>query len=527
MTPLLVTTDRRGKLSDMSGFSVSRRSFLAGAGAWLGLRRSFSATPDPEESVVVSLLHTTDIHGHIVPTQTYDGVQNVGGFARCATQIRRWRRESPHSLLVDLGDVYQGTAAGLLHQGNLMMKLFNRLGYDAWTLGNHDFDWGREALESNLALSASPILTGNLNLDGKPSGQMEGVWKRVVPWTMKEAGGFRIALVGLITPGLPYWLAPETLEGAAVEDPIPALKRSIAEARDAQADAVVVMAHMGWRKSDDFANPLRELLRGAPGVDVLLAGHSHQIQPSWNIGDVLCSQAAYYGIHCGRLDLTFDPATRKLIGRHARTVLMDESFEADPAVMETAAPDLKTASEQLARKVAVVKNRIDGKGRGSALVRLFCECFMDSLKSSGSAVDGVFHGTFGTGDLMPGELTVGDCWKLLPYENLLGTAKLSAKELIEVVREDRARYFSDRTLWPFDLEFNSSDEVTRFELHGKPVAADAEFTIAFNSYDMQSGSKNLMRLREIVSQPDARRKITSIDTRGALIDGLLKRGSIG
>lgn len=517
----------RGTVPAVSGFPVSRRSFLAGAGAWLGTRPIFAQAAEPSKSVTVSLFHTTDIHGHIVPTKTYDGTENVGGFARCATQIRRWRRESPHSLTLDIGDVYQGTAEGLLHQGNLMMKLFNRMGYDAWTLGNHDFDWGREALESNLALSTPPVLTGNLKVDGRAAGELDGPWKKVAPWMMKDCGGFRIALVGLITPGLPYWLADETLAGAVVQDPAAALKRSIAEARDAKADAVVVMAHMGWRKEDDFANPLHDILAAAPGVDVLLAGHTHQVKPSWTIGNILCSQAAYYGIHCGRLDLTFDPETRKLVDRRATTVFMDDSFELDPAVMETAEPDLKTAAEQLARKVAVVKRKIDGTGRRNDLARLFCEIFADSLKRTGTPVDGVFHGSFGTGDLMPGELTVGDCWTLLPYENLLGTARLSAKDLIEIAREDQGNYRSDRTLWPFDLRLGRNGEVLTFEKDAKPVPEDAVYTIAFNSYDMQSGGQSLMRLREIVSQPSAARKLTDIDTRGALIDGLLERGTIG
>ena len=86
--------------------------------------------------VTISLLHTTDLHGHILPTFDYDGTPDVGGLARCVTQIRRWRRHNPNTILIDVGDVYQGTDIGLRTQGNVMIDLFNHLKFDAWVVGN-------------------------------------------------------------------------------------------------------------------------------------------------------------------------------------------------------------------------------------------------------------------------------------------------------------------------------------------------------------------------------------------------------
>ena len=509
----------------MSGLTISRRGFLASSSAWLGAS-AFGLAANDGTSHTVSIFHTTDLHGHILPTKTYGGMENVGGFARCASCIRKWRIQSPDSLLVDIGDVYQGTAASLINGGNLMMRLFNLLGYDAWTLGNHDFDWGPEALETNLSLSKSPILTGNIRVSGKAPGTLEGAWKPVVPWIMKEVGGFRIALIGLVTPGLPYWLAQETLGGVLVEHPLDSLNRAVTEAKSSKADAIVVMGHMGWRNEDDFANPIREILNTVPGVDVFIAGHTHQDQPSWKLGNVLCTQASYHGIHCGRVDLTFDPETRKLIALNASTVLMDQSYELDPAVIALADPDLKKSAEQLARKVATVTKTISGSGNTNELSRLFCELFAKALERNQTPVDGVYHGTFGTGDIPIGDVTVADCWRMLPYENLLMTAELNSEELLQVFKIGGGNRKSDRILWPFEIELGPNGEVARFEHKGKPVAPGSRFTIAFNSYDAQSGGQSLMRLREITQQASAKRKVTSIDTRGALINGLLDRGTL-
>jgi len=475
----------------------------------------------------ISIFHTTDLHGRILPTSTYEGLDDVGGFARVATCLRRWRRECPHSLTVDVGDVVQGTAVSMQSGGRLMIELFNRLGYDAWTLGNHDFDWGPEKTEALLAASASPVLTANLERGGTRPGAFTAAWEKVKPWAIREVGGFRIGLVGLITPGLPYWLSPETLGGVAALDPAETLAGAVRELRGQQVDAVVVTGHMGWRFKDDYANPVRATLEDVAGVDVYLAGHSHQNQPAWMMRNVLCSQASYFGIHCGRIDLTFDLATRKLVDRRAFTILMDDRFELDPAVMQAARPDLAASEQELAREVATVAARIPGEGRGSDLARLLCECFADALGRRGTAVDGVFHGTFGSGDLPPGKLTVGDCWRIIPYENMLVTAEVTAGDLATILAEDRQVRGSDRMLWPFDVTFDPAGSVTRIAIGEEAVSPDRRLRIAFNSYDAQSGGRRMMRMREILAAPAANRTTTAVDTRGALISGLLDRGTVG
>jgi 2',3'-cyclic-nucleotide 2'-phosphodiesterase (5'-nucleotidase family) len=508
-------------MQDHSFTAVSRRSFLAAGGAWLGASVLADAAA-PRRGKTISIFHTTDLHGHILPTENYSGLGDLGGLARCATQIRRWRKEFPDSLLVDIGDVYQGTPVGLRTGGKIMIELFNRLGYDAWVLGNHDFDWGREAVEAALALSRCDVLTGNLSIDGQPAGRAGGVWDKVRPWSVREVGGFRIGLIGLITPGLPNWLSLATLGGVAATDPIESLRRGMAEIQAEKPDAIVVLGHMGFRFQDDFANPLREMLQAVEGVDVYLAGHSHQDQPSWMSGKVLCSQASYHGIHCGRIDLTFDRDSRELLERRAFTVLMDGRFELDPEVMEFARPELDRAAAEMKRKVCTVKRPVEGGGRYSGVVLLFCEAFAAALEKAGAPVDGVFHGTFGKDDIPAGELTVADCWKLLPYENDLITAELTGEELVTILTEDKG----NRTLWPFQLKRFESGEVKSFLFKGAPVDAAKRYRIALNSYDGQSGGRTLPLLHGILQRPESKRAETGVATREALIDYLRGKGEI-
>ena len=128
-----------------------RRDFLklvgqAGLVSAVPTLASAAATLNPD-TVCISILHTTDLHGHILPTSDYAGNPDRGGLARCATQIRRWREENSNSILIDIGDVYQGTDVSLRNKGALMIDLLNHLNYDAWVVGNHEFDWGMECFE--------------------------------------------------------------------------------------------------------------------------------------------------------------------------------------------------------------------------------------------------------------------------------------------------------------------------------------------------------------------------------------------
>src|SRR6266567_8199186 len=171
----------------------TRRDFLKLAGragllSTVPTLASAAAALNPD-TVCISILHTTDLHGHILPTSDYDGNRDRGGLARCATQIRRWQRENPNSILIDVGDLYQGTEVSLRNKGELMIDLFNHLGYDAWVVGNHEFDWGIEAFRQALQRSTMPVLGTNTILNGKSAGSSsdsQHPFAKVQPLVVKE-----------------------------------------------------------------------------------------------------------------------------------------------------------------------------------------------------------------------------------------------------------------------------------------------------------------------------------------------------
>jgi 5'-nucleotidase/UDP-sugar diphosphatase len=192
---------------DIFAPTTTRRRFLR----LLGQGTLLAALPAPlwaagADSVTLSILHTTDLHGHILPTSDYAGNGDLGGLARCASQIRQWRRDNPNSLLLDIGDVYQGTELGLRTRGAAMIRCLNALNYDAWVVGNHEFDWGPDAFAASVAASQMPVLSGNARIEGKPLGLATGPLAKIRPWLLKEVAGIRLAVISATTPALTSWL---------------------------------------------------------------------------------------------------------------------------------------------------------------------------------------------------------------------------------------------------------------------------------------------------------------------------------
>src|SRR5438874_879492 len=311
-----------------------------------------AATLD-SNAVCISILHTTDLHGHILPTSDYDGNPDRGGMARCVTQIRHWRQENPNSILIDIGDVYQGTDVGLRSKGELMIDLFNHLKYDAWIIGNHEFDWGIETFEQALERSTMPVLAANTLLEGKPVGEISDAknpFERIHPYVLKAIGGIKIAIIGVTTPGMPFWLRPEVARGIDFQYPVEPVRRAIAMAKSEGADAIVLAGHMGLKPrsgGDDFANTVMALTWEFPEAAVVIAGHTHQAIPSRLTNGVLFTQADHFGIHVGRVDLLFDRNSKKLLHRKAICELMDNRFHSDHVIVSRAESQLAESDSAL------------------------------------------------------------------------------------------------------------------------------------------------------------------------------------
>ena len=515
--------------------SWTRRDFLRIAGR-TGLLGAFptlasaAAALEPD-TVCISILHTTDLHGHISPTFDYDGTADRGGLARCVTQIRRWRRQNPNSILIDVGDVYQGTDVSLRNKGELMIDLFNHLQYDAWVIGNHEFDWGIEPFTHALQKSAMPVLGANTTLGGKPAGSSsdsQHPFAKVKPFIVRHIEGIKVAIVGITTPGMSFWLPREFTVGIDFQHPVEPVRRAIAQAKSEGADAIVLTGNMGLKPrtgGDDFANTVMALTSEFPDIAVFIAGHTHQAVPSRLTNRVLFTQADHFGIHVGRVDLLFDRNSKRLVRREAICELMDNRSDPDHVVLSRAGSELAESEAALAQPIGELKETLHARGRRghpSEIEKLIGAAIAETLAERSIITDAVMHGVFDeNAKLAAGLTTINDVWNIIPYENLIVTATLSPDEIKSVMEEVYANH-EPRSLMGIvvRVEGRAPDcRITSMTFSdGRALERDKRYIIAFNSFDARSGGHHFMKLRALLDRPEANCVLHPVQTRDAVID---------
>jgi len=511
--------------------SPTRRAFLKTIGqaglfcAVPGIARA-AATPN-DNTVQISILHTTDLHGHILPTSDYAGNADLGGFARCVTQIRRWRRQNRNSILIDVGDVYQGTDVSLRTNGALIIDLFNHLKYDAWVVGNHEFDWGVETFMNALAKSEMPVLAANIH--GKAGGEISAnPFVKIQPYILKEVDGIRIAVIGVTTPGMPFWFRPEFIRGFDFEYAVEPVRRAMTKAKSDGADAIVLAGHMGLKPrngGDDFANNVVALTSEFPEAAAFIAGHTHQTIPTRLTNGVLLTQADHFGIHVGRLDLTFDRASKQLLQREARCELMNNRIPMDHVVLSRTKPQLDASACALAQPIGTLAETLHVRGRPdepSEVEALIGAAILEALRERGTAVDGAMHGVFDEkNNFVAGPKTVNDIWNLIPFENFVVTAELTPEEIKTVVEEVYASR-EPRNLLGFEIETEGSGYERRIAAvrlaDGGTLERDKRYLIAFNTFDSRSAGHRFMKLRALLETAPTRCTFHPVQTRDAVID---------
>lgn len=301
--------------------SLNRRGFIKQSLAF-GTIATFGSFPFVAEATPkakrLTILHTNDVHSRIDPFPM-DGSRNqgLGGVARRSTLIDQIRQAEKNVLLLDAGDMFQGTPYFNMFEGELELELMSKLGYDAGTFGNHEFDNGIVGLVKHLDKANFPFLTANYDFTGT---LLEG---RTKDYIVIEKSGIRIGLtgVGIDIAGL---VDPNNHKGMHYLDPIPVLNRIAKMLREEKkCDLVICLSHLGYKYENEQVSDLK-LAANCQNVDIILGGHTHTfLDEPTRVRDldgkeVWVNQVGFAGIRLGRLDVVFDKSTgeKNIIAQH-------------------------------------------------------------------------------------------------------------------------------------------------------------------------------------------------------------------
>ena len=270
----------------------------------------FGSSLFKNDLVHLTILHTNDVHSRIDPfPMDGTGNQGLGGVPARMKLIKKVRDSEKNVLLLDAGDIFQGTPYFNLYNGELEMKLMSQMGYDASTVGNHDFDAGMENLAKQLQFANFPLVNVNYDFSNTP---MKG---HTQPYKIFVKDGVRIGVfgVGIALKGL----VADALAGATVyNDPLDIANRTAATLKNEEkCDYVICLSHLGYKydragesdKIDDvkFAEASRH-------IDLIIGGHTHtflkqpDIRKNLDGSPVIINQVGWAGIMLGRIDVTFE-----------------------------------------------------------------------------------------------------------------------------------------------------------------------------------------------------------------------------
>jgi len=461
------------------------------------------------DSLVV--LHTNDIHSHVLPFHRSEDVL-VGGSAARASRIERERARNPDLLLLDAGDVIQGTPAYNLFRGVPDTRVMSAMRYDAVALGNHDLDDGPAAWIHLRQYATYPVLSANIfaaadsgwarDLTETPPAEVRSnsQWiggQRVSekaplrflarPYVILPWHGAKVAILGLTTGRLVNIVRISANRGVAVSDPIAAARYYVPRLRE-QADIVIALTHLGVE--DD-----KELARRVPGIDLIVGGHSHTrletVEYSGTgtapkLPGVPIVQTGAWGDRIGRSVLRFEG------GRPA-----DFSYELlrvrpadgeDPAIAEMLRPVADSVSVAMGATVYVSKGRVP-QPRREDVETAIGNFAADVLRESAGADIGIMN-TGGIRAPIPhGPVTVADVYSTFPFDNTIVVVPMRGHDLRRLLDFAARRLGKGDFAQVSGVRFAiSGDYAEDIRVNGRPLESDRIYRVATIDFLYEGGA---------------------------------------
>ncbi len=433
----------------------------------------------PQDTVVLRVLATADLHGSLLPKTGSDG-RRTGGLAAVKGLLDSLDAECDCSVLrLDAGDQMQGTFLSNVTAGRSMIEAMNHLNLTAAAIGNHEFDWSVDTLRRRMAESRYSWLAANV-FDSASGRRPE--W--IVPYRIVEAGELKVAIVGYITAEAKEAIRAELTAGLSFGEGVLAISDVLAEVRALRPDVTILLAHAG--AECDGAVCSGEMIRFADAVetrtiDLIVAGHTHELVNT-RIAGVPIIEAGVGGRAVAVADLIKTAAGGRAVRTRIEPVYPD-SVREDPLVAALIEGYRRGAESATKRVVAAVKVPLSRTGSQYPLGRVIAEARRNLLRADVGLV-----GNGGIrGDLQAGPVTYGQLYEVQPFQNNLVRLTVTGRQLQQVLEhaltsaEVPSAHIAGAVV-RYDPRRAPGKRVRGIEVQGRRLRQDARYTLAVDDF---------------------------------------------
>jgi 5'-nucleotidase len=492
---------------------------LSALGGLVACRRAPPAAPAPASvaRVTLSIVGTNDLHGRI------EALPPFGGYL---ANLRRARaRDGGAVVLLDAGDMFQGTLPSNATEGAAVVRAYNVLGYTAAALGNHEFDFGpvgpavtakkpgedpRGALRARAKEARFPFLDANLVETARGAPAAPPAWTNVVPDVVVDVAGIKLGLVGVLTTATPRTTLAANFAGLAVKPLAPTLAAAVTELHRRGATVVVAAAHAGGvckrfdapehfescEPDGEIFQVARELAASGTALDAIVAGHTHE-GVAHRVSGIPIVEAFANGRDFSRIDLTIDRASGRAVDARifppqricTPERCTGETYEGapvvpDPAVTAAIAPALAAARAQRDEELGPVLPAPITRAQKvpSPLGNLFADLMREARPRADVAL---VNGGGLRADLPAGPLTYGRLYEATPFDNRFATIPLTGAELAEAIARNLGRDNGVISLSGVRAEAQCKDGALTVTLHrtsGRAIAPGTRLTVVTSDF---------------------------------------------
>lgn len=429
----------------------------------------------------ITVIHTNDTHA----AAKDDGKSQIG-FAKVGAYVHDLKKSDPNVLVVDAGDMFQGLPFANLEKGHSMIDIVNKVGYDAMTVGNHEFDFGaKNLLEIEKKLNF-PMLAANVVKDGQQ------VFK---PYIVKEMNGVKVGIFGMATPETAYKTHPDNVKGYSFTDIVKAAQKTVDTLKNKEkADVIIMIGHLGLYEGKETSDVIA---RNVEGIDLIIDGHSHTtLDHGVMEGKTLIASTGSSLKNIGKVTLTLDgnkvaSASSELLNYEALAkVAPDKDIEAIIKKVDDAQkPILDKVIGKT--KVDLIGERSIVRTGESNLGQLATDAMLDLTDADMALTNG---GGIRT-SIPAGDITMGQMVAVFPFGNTIMVKDVKGSDILAALEHGVKEYPNELGGFPhtagitFTLNAKApvGSRISDLKIGGQPVVLDKIYALATNDFMAAGG----------------------------------------